>query len=263
MGHHYAPRKYLLGFCEPQAASWLWVYDRKYKQFKRKHVGGVAQEKGFYTDEDEAELNRVVETPANPVLDKLRAGGSMTDRERMKLAVYIATAIYRVPCSRLLLQEAAPSIFHQTVEFARQSILRQGKQMNIAPERIKRRLKELDEYRAKHADNPAGLIPERIRNPWPSKQVCRMVLAMTWRLLETGSGGPKGWCWPSKRWTPRAAGASRSTQATSSRTRLSGRCSRELAVRGLPGCLRGRMARRHKWLGTDAGIVDRTTLTDG
>ncbi|MCE9561859.1 MAG: DUF4238 domain-containing protein [Planctomycetes bacterium] len=185
MGHHYAPRKYLRGFCEPGAEDWLWVYDRKYKQFKRKHVGGVAQEKGFYSEEDEAELNRIVETPANPVLDKLREGGSISEAERETLSAYIATTIYRVPYRRSRMLKAAPSLFEQTIEDRRQWILREGERQKVAPEKVQRKLRQLDEFRDQHAGNPAALIPDKIRTPWPSELSCQLIFRMTWRLLTT------------------------------------------------------------------------------
>jgi hypothetical protein len=188
MGHHYAPRKYLLGFCEPGHDGWLWVYDRKYQKYKRKHVGAVAQEKGFYSDEDEANLNLAVETPANPVLDKLREGLSITDDERGKLAAYIATTIYRVPHRRDLSLSAASMLFEQTIEERRQWILREAERQKPAPEKVERKLKQLEEFREQHAANPAALIPDVMRKPWPSDLACRLVHGMTWRLI--ASTGP-------------------------------------------------------------------------
>src|SRR5262245_17631649 len=96
MGDHYAPRKYLLGFCEADRPGHRWVYDKAKKRRFRTTVGNVAHENGYYTPENEKALNESVEMPANPVLDKLRGGEAILDEDRVKLAVYIATFIYRV-----------------------------------------------------------------------------------------------------------------------------------------------------------------------
>ena len=62
----------------------------------------MLQENGFYSPEDERDLNQLVEMPANYVLDKLRDRIAITLEDRDKLAFYIATFIYRVPYNRAL-----------------------------------------------------------------------------------------------------------------------------------------------------------------
>ncbi len=74
MGHHYIPQAYLRGFTEPGSDRFLWMYDKVTDSFSRASVKKVAQQSGFYSQEVEAELDRLIEGPAHRVLGMLRRG---------------------------------------------------------------------------------------------------------------------------------------------------------------------------------------------
>ena len=188
MGDHYTPRKYLLGFCDPAASGHLWAYDKLTKRHFRTTVGNVAHENGFYSPEDEAELNRCVEMPANPVLDNLRSGKPITAEDRIKLALYIATFIYRVPHKRELFARGAPEVFEESLEKFRGFLEQASAAGAIKLEVLQYRMGELDAVRKKYAGDPALLIQEQLRSPWPCEEVCELIFRMNWRLLR--SSGP-------------------------------------------------------------------------
>jgi hypothetical protein len=187
MRNHYSPRKYLRGFCDPQKPNQIWVYDRINGTFYRTAVENVALENGFYSDEDEKDLNDLVEMPANPVLDQLRAGLAITAIDRRKLALYIATFIYRVPQHRANARAIAPAVFDDTIRQFKEAIRQQGNQKGIANEKIQRWLDEADTVRAKHGDSLPAAVLERIRKPWPREDIMALILRMKWRIV-TSSG---------------------------------------------------------------------------
>src|SRR4029079_280806 len=114
MGHHYVPRKYLRGFSGPDPDK-VWVYDKKERRFFEAGIGKIAQQKEFYEDDVEVELNATVESPANPVIDKLRRRQQISTEERARLAIYVAVMLMRVPHRRMKAFERYPAVLDDTV----------------------------------------------------------------------------------------------------------------------------------------------------
>lgn len=184
MGDHYAPRKYLLGFCD--ADDKIWVYDRVRKNSFRTTLVNVAQENGFYSPEDERDLNQLVEMPANYVLNKLRDGIAISPDDREKLAVYIATFMHRVPYSRSFAASlATPALFAEYIDKIKDEIKKRGEELGIDAAIIDQRMTDVEAVRMKYADNPAAAVAEQIRSPWPGEKICQAVFGMKWRLLTT------------------------------------------------------------------------------
>jgi len=63
-------------------------------------IGEVAQSPGFYDDDVERDLARLVEGPTTPILDMLRRGEELDAAGRGLVAVYALTCIKRVPRHR-------------------------------------------------------------------------------------------------------------------------------------------------------------------
>jgi hypothetical protein len=188
VGDHYTPRKYLRGFCETAKAGHIWTYDRLRKKRFKTAVENVAQENGFYHPDDEKALNEYVEIPANPILDKLRAGALVGEEDRQPLAVYIATLIYRVPHARAVALEHAPKALRETADEVYEVIVRAGAAGALRPEMVVRRLREVDDFVAKCRDGYPDQVMERVRSPWPAEMVVDAILGMHWRILT--STGP-------------------------------------------------------------------------
>jgi hypothetical protein len=100
MGHHFVPQAYLRGFQDPSRPGFIWVQARRESNPRSASIEDVAQSRGFYDAETEHLLASPVEGPANPVLAKLRAGELPTERERVALAVYLATMTPGSPTRR-------------------------------------------------------------------------------------------------------------------------------------------------------------------
>jgi hypothetical protein len=187
MGHHYIPRKYLRGFSgmDPEK---IWVYDKKEKRFFEGGVAKIAQEKAFYDDDVEVELNSAVESPANPVIDKLRRHESIDSEERARVALYIAVMHARVPNSRIKALERYPGVLNDTVHRTMEQIRHIGATTDIRPEIVDRRLRETEAARENLLQKPPPAIVEQIRSPWPSENAVNAIWSMTWRYLVTFEG---------------------------------------------------------------------------
>ncbi len=184
MGDHYAPQKYLRGFCDTEAK--IWVFDRLKNNTFRTTLRNIAQENGFYSPEDERDLNEFVEIPANSVLDKLRTGVEIGLEDREKLAFYISTFIYRVPYNReLAASYASPDAFAQFVDRVAAEIKTTGAEIGTNKEKIDERLKQVEEFREKYAQKPAEAFQDKIRSPWPSLDIFRAIMDMKWQFYST------------------------------------------------------------------------------
>jgi hypothetical protein len=186
MGNHYVPRKYLAGFCDSSRK--IWTYDRLQKKLFLAALEKVANEKNFYSPEDEADLNRIAEAPANEILDKLRDGQSIADAEWEMVGYYIATLLCRVPGRRLEFAKMAPAVFGETVECVKAKIKEAGQSLGMSEAAISARIEEADALYRKHVDDPTPLIQETLRCPWPSETIFALIQGMTWRILK--SSGP-------------------------------------------------------------------------
>ncbi len=96
--HHYVPQKYLEGFRIPQTPR-VWVYERGKIPYDA-HTKNVAQERYFYTPKYETHLANNVESPANVILDKIRAQQMITAEEKLIFARYLGVMLKRVPKHR-------------------------------------------------------------------------------------------------------------------------------------------------------------------
>jgi len=187
MGHHYVPRKYLVGFAEPGNPDAIWMYDKKLCKFTNPNIKSIAQESGFYSAADELELNKLVERPANLVLDKLRNEKRTNEKERADLAIYIATMFKRVPKARARALSLLPGVLEDTISELKTKIL-EMEQGTKNKSLVDQRMIELEKAELSLQIKTPQTIIDQIRLPWPSENMIRMVYTMSWYIVH--STGP-------------------------------------------------------------------------
>ena len=183
MGHHFVPQAYLRGFQDPSQPGFIWVQSRREPSPRPASIEDVAQSRDFYDPETERLLASSVEAPANPVLAKLRAGELPSERERMTLAVYLATMINRVPKSRLRGQAMAPQVLEDVANRFRGQVEQLAELGQIPPDLATRRLQELEVAYAKFTSDLPETVVKQIRDPRPSVQMIEAIAALRWRVL--------------------------------------------------------------------------------
>ncbi len=188
MGYHYVPQEYLRGFADPSSQDMIWLYDKEGGDPRLAPIEKVAQSKGYYDDDVEAELANAIEGPANLVIRGLRNGEPISPRQRRQLALYVGVMIMRVPYRRAKAYELVPQSLRETIEEFRSQIRQIGATTDIAADVIARRLAEVDAFEEKHRHDPPQSVHDQIRRPYPTKQMVEAIFNMTWRLLR--SQGP-------------------------------------------------------------------------
>jgi hypothetical protein len=189
MGHHYVPQAYLRNFESGSTPpGCIWTFDKLRANRRLLPIAAVAQSPNYYDPEVEKELNTSVEAPANPCLDKLRNGNSLSEQERMAVAVYTATMLKRVPHRRLEAHKLIPGVLDKTIADVQQFVHSVATADDRALGLMDQRLADIEAIRQKYLIEPPPEVTEMIRTPWPSSNMVDAVLNMTWRVLV--SSGP-------------------------------------------------------------------------
>jgi hypothetical protein len=144
MGHHYVPQEYLRGFRNKPDEDTIWMYDKQIKNFNSLRIKSVAQSAGFYTPVEERQLNELVESPANPVLRKMREGAQPIGEERLLTSVYIATMLFRVPAQRTESAKLLPKALEEVCQEVREQLDAWSAVTKANESLIARRFTELD-----------------------------------------------------------------------------------------------------------------------
>jgi hypothetical protein len=139
--------------------------------------------RGFYEDEDERELAKRVEEPANGVIDKLIHESGLTVKERRDLAIYVATMIKRVPAFRIKAMQLLPTALVEVKQIVHSRIAERAIQSGSDAVTIAEELAEADRIVAEYNDSPPQPVLEYINAPWPSERVSEIIRQMTWRLI--------------------------------------------------------------------------------
>lgn len=185
MGKHYVPQKYLRGFEVPTKPFWIWMYDKTKGTKKLLPIDKVAQEADFYPPEVEKELTFSIEGPANPVLEKLRAGGTIDDiGDRLHLARYIACMIRRVPHGRSFAENLAPQALADVMEATRNAFKEAAKNGRITAAKLEARMAEIESLEKKYQQELPQKMVDAIESPMPSQEMIEGILAMDWSLLQ-------------------------------------------------------------------------------
>lgn len=187
MGHHYAPQKYLEGFRDLKRHDrpMIWQFDKTTGKSSHASIKNVANEKGFYSDKDEALLAETIERPANVVLGKLRARADISSTERRALVYYIATMLTRVPRARDIRESIAPQAVKESCEEFRRLIREEGRAGMLTTDQVRAHLRDADEFEKRCAVSPPAFVTDQIKNPWPTPRIVELVGNMAWRLVAT------------------------------------------------------------------------------
>ncbi len=185
MGHHYVPQRYLRNFQDPHREGFLWLHDKRGLVARPAAIKSVAQAKGFYSQETEEQLARVVEKPGNRVIAKLLTGGDIDQVERLQLAYYIGVMLKRVPRQRRKTSEMVPEVLDNVIENTRRELLALAGEMQADPALVSRRLLEIEAVHAKYQNEPPQSVLNQVNEPWPTERVVRSIFEMSWRVVTT------------------------------------------------------------------------------
>jgi hypothetical protein len=185
MGKHYVPQHYLRAFATPADDTQLWMYDKRTATGRVVAIKRAAQQRDYYTPEEEIRLTKEIENPGNAILDRLRRGGTLGAEDRPILARYLAVMMMRVPRKRRTSRALLPSVLDHVVGDARKAI-------EVLPESPDGRrawmLGELARVHAKFEREPPAEVMANVLSPWPSDGVIESLTRMTWRIMEAPPG---------------------------------------------------------------------------
>jgi hypothetical protein len=188
MGKHFLPQRYLRNFEDPNSPGKIWVHAKEGGSPRLAAIKQVAQARNFYSDETEAILTHNVEVPGSTAIEKLTKNQFITNAERAHVAVYIAVMFKRIPAARRHAAELIPGTLKNLASELRQEIQSLAAQ-GAEPELVARRLDEVDAAERKLGQQTPQEVLDIIREPWPSEELVRVLLQMTWRVLI--SAGPQ------------------------------------------------------------------------
>lgn len=182
MGHHYIPQAYLRGFTEPGSDRFIWMYDKVTGRFSRPTVRKLAQQKNFYSQEVESELNRIIETPAHRVLNMLRQGETIGDQDRAQLAIYIGTMMWRVPHIRAERLKRWPQAIKDVHAQTREQLEEMRHNLDVDQAAVARRLQEIETADKRCEEEVPQEVLDSFRLPWPSEKMVSVIYSMNWRF---------------------------------------------------------------------------------
>src|SRR6266566_4273701 len=182
MGHHFVPQAYLRAFQVPDSPGMIWLYPRN-EVPRLASIKNVAQASDFYHADVEADLNALVEAPANPCLEKLRRGEFIDAEGKYRTSVYIATMLKRVPRSRERGQGLIPKALDETVARLRGQITELAAQRAVDPDRLQKWLRNLEAVEKKFRVEPPAAVFDALRIPWPSAEMVNVIRSMRWRVV--------------------------------------------------------------------------------
>lgn len=182
MRNHYVQRQYLRGFCDPVTPDIIVCYDKQSDRVLRINTRHVAVENDFYDDPTERFLETQIESPANPVLDKIRKLQTITLIEKRTLAIYIAAQYLRGTKGKELAAAHTPIVLRELFDQAKAQL--NGVQANdeATAQLVETRLQEaLDLHRKWESEKARelwlGTIPMS-----PDGQLKDVIGQMTWRF---------------------------------------------------------------------------------
>lgn len=184
MGYHYVPQEYLREFSVAGDRATIWAFNRKSGVGSVLPIVRVAQSPGYYDDDTERRLNFEVEGPAHSALARFRAGSLPEAEDRLRLAVYVATMMKRVPARRRRSMVLVPVVIDDVISEVRELIDEWRQQPTATDAMIQRRTAEVEAFAAKAAVAPPDAVLSQVRSPWPSEQHVELLLAMTWRIVQ-------------------------------------------------------------------------------
>ena len=110
MHNHYVPQHHLRRFATPNNAKLIWRYDIDCRRFQCLPIKKVAQERNFYSERRERQLNEQVEGPAQRLLKRLLNAERISQGQRKLLALYFLVMWVRVPRMRARMESWIPEM---------------------------------------------------------------------------------------------------------------------------------------------------------
>ncbi len=183
MGKHFIPQFYLKGFTDIKIPSSIWVYEKGGQRIFNTSPKNIAHGKRFYPDETELYLSNEIESPSNPVLNKIRERKAITQKDKVSLSNYITVMLKRVPYAKERLKTAAPKVSEEL-------------EKDIDAEFEKRRKKnpsktrELEKRRREAKGILNRISGESLEDVWldvipqeMTPKISRLLSQMTWRFF--------------------------------------------------------------------------------
>jgi hypothetical protein len=187
MGKHFVAQKYLAGFAASGTEKCIWQFDKESGEFSSDRplpISKISQSPNYYPADVEDRITRLIESPGNIVLDKIRnLKFTLTDDERVALSVYIATMITRVPRNRKRARGLAPKALASVGMELREQIRAAEQAGRLNAESANRRVLEVHAVETEFSTNPPGEIVELIESPWPTERMVQTVYDMHWRFV--------------------------------------------------------------------------------
>ncbi len=187
MGDHYIPQHYLSGFSDKSAPSKIWVYQKSSRRTLYTTIKSAANENNRWPKDIEQYLANKVETPANPVLDKIRYQQQITQSEKELLSAYMVVMMQRVDRGLERMKKLAPKVIDNVFNSVEKEIL---KAINKNPSRISLQfiLHNLPNLKSKYEKEfPKEIWYQNIK-PSVLPQIRAVLPAMTWVFFTSDRG---------------------------------------------------------------------------
>lgn len=186
MGYHYTPQKHLQRFEISEREGHIWQYDRKSDQFKALPISKVAQEKNFYPDDVEKDLNFLLEIPGNACITQLLNREQLTAGERWKLSNHIVAMCTRGPRHRDKRAELSQQVLPNVIQKLRHTLLELAKEEGH--DSAQALISQVDQLKDRWSDNLPPFVDEMIRTPFLSERTVKAIFEMTWEIVPTAPG---------------------------------------------------------------------------
>lgn len=188
MGKHYVPQEYLRAFSADSSQTIVWMFDKRSREWQNAAIAKVAQQRGYFSEEVEKELNKFVEGPGHIALRTIR-GGQMLERQMGgDLLSYIAVMMMRVPKKRRLSLSIVPGSIDRVISTTRDQI--SSLKSPETDQRVEELLAEIDRIEQRAYLEIPEQMAEQIESPWPTKKVLEGVHSMCWRLVTVPDDSP-------------------------------------------------------------------------
>lgn len=188
MGKHYVPQEYLRGFSADASQSIVWMFDKQTGRWQEAAISKVAQQRGYFSDDVEAQLNELVEGPGHLALRVLRSGKMPDSDMGGDLLSYIAVMMMRVPKRRRHALSIVPGSIDRVISRTREEL--SSLRSADTETRVAELLQELNRVEPLVRAEVSPEIRSQIESPWPSKKILAGVHSMCWRLVTVPESSP-------------------------------------------------------------------------
>lgn len=187
MGHHYTPQAHLRRFAIEGNLEKIWSYDKTSGEFKDLPISKVAQERRYYPEDVEKELNHSVELPSGACIRKLLEGEILDEQERYSMAVYLFTMRSRGPRERRRAEKIGEQVWAETKKEMRRVVTDiRGVLANDDVEshsRVDRMIIEMNRLEQAWEKEPPARIENLVKTPFRSPAIIETISKMTWEVL--------------------------------------------------------------------------------